>query len=221
MYQFDNCKSPLVDWSLQKSCHEKAHLVWLSRLKSAISHGSWILFFVVFLSWLCESLRKLCTGTQGLSHAMGQSMTWELFEFPSSPPVIASTPFSQCAITLLGTGCSHHFPIDPGLLQCLSPVVPIPLLTLLTVSPEWIPQHIISCMFGSVSLSAWTSGLLDSPWSPLWENTGEKNKVVLGSQMKGYEASGEKRVYLLSLVTIPQPSSQVHCLLPLEDSSPP
>lgn len=73
-------------------------------------------------------------------------------------------------------------------------------VNLLTVSSEWIPQHIITYRFGSGSVGAEASGY---PRSPLWENRGGKKKVVWRRQMKGFEASGEKCVYLLSPVTSP------------------
>lgn len=121
-----------------------------------------------------------------------QSVTWEQFEWLSFPPVVASSSFSQCAATTPHSpSCSLCFPIGAVPLQCFYPSLPIPLLILLTVSPEWILHYIISYRFGPISLGAWISGPLGIPWSPLWENRGEKNKVIKGSQTKGFEASGE------------------------------
>lgn len=125
---------------------------------------------------------------------------WELFEIPltrSCPcfhtiqPVCRETTQPK----LLSPLCYRCRP-SPVLIPCPAHSS----VNSANISPEWIPHHLISYRFGSVlrPLSPW---LFPDPFCGRTEE--KKNKVVWGSQMKGFEASEEKCVYLLSPVTSP------------------
>ena len=105
---------------------------------------------------------------------------------PSPAPVPAAAPS--------GRNSSLLFPVHP---QCSSPALHIPLLAPLIFL---LNEYLISLAIGlALCWNLWAPGYPLIPF--VGEQRREKNKVILGSQMKGFEAHEEKCVYLLSLVT--------------------